>query len=86
MASAKGEDCTLRLIGICNFNPETTVAAHIGISGGMALKCGDNMVVYACSDCHSEIDSKGRQAHAYDKLRALEETQQRLINKGIMTI
>ena len=26
--AAKGENCTLRLPGICNFNPDTTVACH----------------------------------------------------------
>ena len=53
--SAKGEDCTLRLVGICNFKSETTIAAHIGRRRGMGIKCGDNMVVYACGDCHSGV-------------------------------
>ncbi len=86
MASAKGEDCTLRLTGICNFNPETTVCAHIGARRGIGIKAGDNMVVYSCSSCHTEIDSKGKSAYADDKLRALEETQERLIDKGLMVI
>ena len=84
--SARGEDCALRLIGICNFNPETTVAAHVGYRRGMAIKCGDNMVVYACSNCHQAIDSAGREDYAADKVRALEETQEKLIEKGLMVI
>ncbi|ENC6723378.1 nuclease domain-containing protein [Vibrio harveyi] len=83
--AAKGQDCTLRLIGICNFNPETTVLAHIGFAGGWATKCGDNIAVFACSNCHEAIDSHGRSKHAADKLRALEETQQLLIDKGLLT-
>lgn len=86
MQSAKGEDCTLRLTGVCNFNPETTIAAHIGSRRGMACKCGDNMVVYSCSNCHGEIDSCSRESYAADKIRALEETQEKLIEKGIMVI
>ncbi len=86
MSSAKGEDCTLRLTGVCNFNPETTIAAHIGRRRGMGVKCGDNMIVYSCSACHSEIDSKPRTDYADDKLRAIEETQERLIEIGIMVI
>ncbi|HGF7373656.1 TPA: nuclease domain-containing protein [Vibrio cholerae] len=86
MKSAKGEDCTLRLVGICNFNPETTVAAHVGVRRGMAIKCGDNMVVYACSSCHSAIDSAGRDQYASDKLRAIEETQEKLIEKGLLVV
>lgn len=83
--SARGQDCTLRLVGICNFNPETTVLAHIGFDSGIATKCGDNMAVFACSNCHAEIDSNGRSKYASDKLRALEETQQSLISAGLLS-
>lgn len=82
MKLARGQDCTLRLPG-CNHNPETTVACHIGIRRGMGIKCGDNMVVFACSDCHRAIDSHGREAFAYDKLRGVEDTQQIIIDAGI---
>ncbi|EKO3658728.1 DUF1364 family protein [Vibrio metschnikovii] len=84
MQSARGKPCTLRLVGICNFNPETTVAAHIGVRRGMGIKAGDNMVVYACSDCHAEIDRRGREAYAADKLRAVEETQESMIEQGLL--
>ena len=83
-ASARGEQCTLRLVGVCNFNPETTVLAHIGKGGGMGSKCGDNMAVFACSNCHSEIDSSAKGSHAVDKLRALGETQQIWFDNGLM--
>ena len=86
MASAKGEHCTLRLNGICNFNPETTVCAHIGRRRGMGIKAGDNMVVYACSSCHAEIDSYHKSKYSDDLLRGLEETQEHLIDKGLMVI
>ncbi|HFG2023352.1 TPA: nuclease domain-containing protein [Vibrio cholerae] len=85
MQSARGKQCTLRLVGICNFNPETTVAAHVGVRRGMGIKCGDNMVVYACSDCHAEIDSSSRESYAADKLRAVEETQEILVEEGLFT-
>ncbi|CAH0528433.1 Putative nuclease YbcO [Allocatenococcus thiocycli] len=86
LKSAKGEDCTLRLVGICNFNPETTVAAHVGVRRGMGIKCGDNFIVYACSNCHAVIDSAGREQYAADKMRALEETQEKLIEKELLVI
>jgi len=44
------------------------------------------MVVYACSNCHAAIDSAGRDQYAADKLRAIEETQEKLIEKGLMVI
>ena len=82
-ASARGEDCTLRL-DCCNGDPETVVLAHIGKGGGMGSKCGDNMAVFACSACHQLIDSASKSAYAADKLRALEETQQVWIDNGLM--
>lgn len=89
-ASARGEQCTLRLVGICNFNPETVVLAHIGKGGGMGSKCGDNMAVFACSNCHDVID--GRASYdsilnpniAAEELRALGETQQIWFDNGLM--
>jgi uncharacterized CHY-type Zn-finger protein len=52
----------------------------------MGIKCGDNLVVYACSSCHQAIDSAGREQYAADKIRAIEETQEKLIEKGLMVI
>lgn len=83
-ASAKGKDCTVRMIGVCNFNPETTVLAHIGSFGGRGMKCGDNMAVYACSACHAAIGDHPSPETAVDLIRALEETQQQLIAEGLL--
>ncbi len=86
----KGQDCTLRLVGVCNFDSTTTVAAHVGKSRGIACKCGDNMIVFACSSCHDEIDGRTmyfqRNELAADVLRALEETQQILIDNEVMVL
>lgn len=37
---AKGRECQIRLPGICNHNPATTVLAHYRLSGtcGMGMK------------------------------------------------
>ena len=60
--SAKGQDCTVQIGGVCNYNPETTVYAHAtvlpptGIVGGK-----QNDIVggyYACSACHDYMDSR----------------------------
>lgn len=88
--SARGEDCTLRLIGICNNNPETVIFAHVGRRRGMAIKCGDHFGVYACSSCHDAIDGRDRLPDSVaeelpdDILRALEETQEKLFDKGLL--
>lgn len=80
--SARGEDCTLRL-GNCSSN-ETVVLCHVGRRRGMGIKCSDNMAVYGCHNCHSEIDSKPKSYYAEDLMRALEETQEKLIDKGLL--
>jgi uncharacterized CHY-type Zn-finger protein len=87
--SAKGEDCSLRLVP-CSSN-ETTVLAHIGRVRGVGIKCNDIHAVYACSNCHDVID--GRVKTQFSKvelkaeiLRALEETQLKLIEKGLLCL
>lgn len=58
--SAQGKECLVRLPGICNHDPETTVAAHIRIAGtcGMSIKPSDLLTVRACHACHDEIDRR----------------------------
>lgn len=88
---ARGRDCTLRLVGYCNYNNETTVACHIGKNRGMGHKCGDNMIVYACSGCHDVLDSRVKHDYspgelAIEKLRALEESQRIMHDNEVMVI
>lgn len=91
LAAASGQPCALRLPGICNHNPATTVAAHLpGIGKGVGTKVSDLHVAFSCSACHAAIDH-----HAYEPLtdamvldamlRGLGETQARLVGMGIIT-
>ncbi|QQE90463.1 nuclease domain-containing protein [Azotobacter chroococcum] len=86
--SARGQECTVRLPGICNWNPETTVLAHLPCGQkGIGLKGFDTVAVYACSSCHDAID--GRSAGEIDwrdMFRAVAETHQVLIRAGILKI
>ncbi len=89
MASAKGEECTARL-EVCNGNPETTVCCHIGGSG-MGTKNSDLFVFYGCSSCHDEIDRRTMKIDdlnylAAQAFRAVLETQQILLDKGLIKI
>ena len=80
---AKGRDCQVRLPGICNHNPETTVLAHYRLIGlaGMSIK-GDDLAcgAWACSACHDAIDRRAnmdlerdyvRLAHAEGVIRTI---------------
>ncbi|WP_199637383.1 DUF1364 domain-containing protein [Serratia sp. PAMC26656] len=65
---ARGRDCQIRIPGICNFNPETTVLAHYRLAGtcGTAIKPDDAQAAWACSACHDEIDRRTRFIDAND--------------------
>lgn len=60
--SARGEQCTVRLPGVCNRNPETVVLAHYRLPGhcGTGIKPPDFMGAYACSDCHDICDGRAK--------------------------
>jgi hypothetical protein len=90
--SARGEDCQVRIPGICNFNPETTILAHVGSDKFMGGKCSDLEATYCCSSCHSAIDGQS-QSIVYPtfelKLWAkegAERTREILFNKGLIEV
>lgn len=58
--SARGQPCHLRIPGVCNGNPETTVLCHIrrGHVAGMGQKPPDCCGVFGCSECHDAMDGR----------------------------
>ena len=60
--AARGRDCQVRIPGVCNGNPETTVLAHYRMAGtcGMGIKPNDLQGAWACSACHDLIDGRTR--------------------------
>lgn len=63
---ARGRECQVRLPGICNHDPETTVLAHYRLAGtcGMGIKPHDLLGAWARSSCHDEIDRRTRRIDA----------------------
>lgn len=68
--SARGEDCTVRLTGVCSFDPAKTIWSHarwgaqLGDGGrGMATKALDLCGAYACTDCDAVFDGQRRAPH-----------------------
>ena len=55
---AKGRDCLIRIPGVCNADPETTVGCHFRLSGlsGMGIKPADLFIAWGCSACHAYVD------------------------------
>ena len=59
--SARGEECQVRLPGICNRNNETVVWAHcnkMAAGKGKGLKALDPLGAYCCSNCHDVYDNR----------------------------
>ena len=89
--SAKGEMCSLRLSPMCTDEYGAVVLCHIGKRRGIAIKCTDNMAVYGCNHCHDIIDGRVKSEFSKlelesEKLRALEETQAKLIDKDLLVL
>ena len=91
--SARGEKCTLCIPGVCNYDPETTVYAHLpDESKGMGLKADDICGCYSCSSCHDVLDHRNSawryvlQDMQWFMRRAMIRTWRRLIEKGIIKI
>ena len=57
---ARGRGCTVRIPGVCNFNSETVVLAHIRLQGisGIGTKAPDLLGAWACDSCHSLYDRR----------------------------
>lgn len=55
--SARGAECCMNVASVCNYNPETSVLAHVQVDGGkMGGKTHDVSAVIACSACHEWLD------------------------------
>lgn len=86
--AARGQMCTLRLEG-CNYDPATSVLAHIRMSGhcGMGIKPHDIKSCIACSHCHDVIDGRVKGEFSYkDVLRGHFETLDIFLNMGLLKV
>lgn len=57
---AQGQPCRLRIPGTCNFDPGTTVLAHIKRGWHGSLKPPDIIAVQSCNACHDVIDRRAK--------------------------
>ncbi|MGQ7814598.1 DUF1364 domain-containing protein [Metapseudomonas furukawaii] len=86
--AARDRECQVRIPGICNGNPETTVLAHYRLAGtcGVGMKPHDLLGAWACSSCHDEIDRRTRRidadSAAMAHLEGVIRTQAILIKEG----
>ena len=81
---AKGQQCQVRIAGVCNFNPETTVLAHLRMAGitGTGLKANDLLGAWCCSACHSATESNPSLRKEF--LEGVARTQNELVKMGVV--
>lgn len=88
--AARGQECQVRLPGICNGNPETTVFAHLN-GGGGGMKSSDLHGCFACHQCHAWLDGGYTKTHRRDQrdfehLIAMKNTQSLLLKMGLIKL
>jgi len=69
-ASANGEDCQVRLPGICTHDPATTIWSHArwGAAGrGKAIKALDIAGAYCCTSCDAVYDGQRKPPPGYTR-------------------
>lgn len=88
--SARGQECQVRLPGICSGNDEETILAHLN-GGGMGMKKNDIHASFCCASCHNVLD--GRVPTMYDRdtlelahRQGVERTQDIWIKSGLLNV
>ena len=87
--SARGQTCSLRFAGCCNYDPTTTVLAHLPSPvKGMGTKSDDWHAVFACRACHDALDQHDYDPREIDRdvLHALQRTQKVWRDMGLIII
>ena len=88
--SARGQTCQVRIPGVCNWNPETTVLAHLN-GAGFGTKQFDIHGAFACSDCHAWLDygyalNNVRAVRDLAHLLGMHKTQIIMIKSGVLVL
>lgn len=83
---ARGRDCTLQIFGVCSFDTETTVLAHLNVIGWNS-KAHDFFGALSCGTCHHWLDegyaqTSTRKERDLEHLQAIIKTQQIWIDEG----
>lgn len=91
--SARGEDCLIRVPGICCFDHTQTVPCHVRLTGisGMGIKAPDIFIAYGCTPCHDYVDGRTQGPETYEERRLLllegmVRTQEKMWRKGLIKV
>lgn len=79
----------MQVAGVCNYNPETVVLAHINTDGSaMGAKSSDYSACFCCSACHAWLDqNKGTELdRLFYTRRALVRTWTIWVESGLIKL
>jgi len=88
--SARGKLCQIRIPGVCNHDPKTTVLAHLP-GAGMALKHLSIHGSYSCSACHDVVDFRVAYGWTNEQIKLAHHegvirTQIIMVDEGILVL
>ncbi len=69
--AARGQDCTLQLVGICNRDPAAMVLCHstyLADEKGMGLKAPHTAAGFGCTACHDVLDGRRPRPEKFSRL------------------
>jgi hypothetical protein len=90
---ARNQPCMVRLEGVCNHVPATTVLGHVRMIGisGMGHKAADMLGAWVCSACHQACDTLQWDGQRFERdyvelafLRGVMRTQAELIRREVI--
>ncbi|GLQ36705.1 hypothetical protein GCM10007908_03250 [Rhizobium albus] len=87
--SARGNQCTFQIPGVCNSEPETTVLCHLPSDAkGMGNKSDDFNAAFGCHACHEAIDQHrlSREDELFYSSRAHKRTLAYWVAKGLIIV
>jgi len=87
--SAHNQECTMNVAGVCSYNNETVVLAHINTDGGaIGAKTDDFSACFCCHECHFWLDTN--QGSEKDRLfytrRAMVRTWRVWLEEGLIKV
>ncbi len=83
---ARGKECQIRLPGICDGNPETTVPCHYRMPGlsGAGYIPDAIFVAWGCHACHAYVDTNNDDATQLAFAQGVFRTQAQLLQQGVI--
>lgn len=88
--SARGQECQIRIPGICKGNNETVVLCHLN-GGGAGTKHSDLLASYGCNLCHDAVDGRTKTKYFQAELElflleGMVRTQQMLLDAELVVL